>query len=73
MSLFETVYRRTLLTLLDYTPDTSIIIVVNTLMTKQTQALTTLKENLLCAQTSMKNQANSKLIDISFHAGDRVS
>lgn len=72
MSPFETVYRRTLLTLLDYTPDTSIIIVVNTLMTKQTQALTTLKENLL-AQTRMKNQANSKLIDISFHAGDRVS
>lgn len=73
MSPFETVYRRTLLTLLDYTPDTSIIIVVNTLMTKQTQALTTLKENLLLAQTRMKNQANSKLIDISFHAGDRVS
>lgn len=72
MSPFETVYRRTLLTLLDYTPDTSIIIVVNTLMTKQTQALTTLKENLL-AQTRMKNQANSKLIDISFHAGDRFS
>ncbi|CAM8894497.1 unnamed protein product [Rhodiola kirilowii] len=72
MTPFEAVYGRPPPTVLDYSPSTTKVAAVDSLLTSRTQLLATLKANIQRAQLRMKNQVDQQRTDKQFQIEDWV-
>ncbi|CAM8888539.1 unnamed protein product [Rhodiola kirilowii] len=72
MTLFEAVYGRPPPTVLDYSPSTTKVAAVDSLLTSRTQLLATLKANIQRGKLRMKNQVDQHRTDKQFQIEDWV-
>ncbi|CAM8879362.1 unnamed protein product [Rhodiola kirilowii] len=70
MTPFEAVYGRPPPTVLDYSPSTTKVAAVDSLLTSRTQLLATLKANIQRAKLRMKNQVDQHRTDKQFQIED---